>query len=248
MTAAVTQGIIGLLALTLMPATSQSQGNVSASLIQDLSVVVTPVFMQEDIRSGETLQTFAKRVYEDEGFWTTVWNDNPTLLDPSTLHAGQKLMVRTSSQIVPEQLSRPLPTPTPSPTPTSTPTPTPTPVPLPAVLSGSVSLEQVYKDAGARFGVPWQILYGLHMTETGGRDGVIGSPGAPQGPMQFMAGTFASYAVDGNSDGQTDINNAADAIYTAANFLAKHGSIENGLHSYGGNNAGVLRIAKSRGY
>lgn len=248
MTAAVTQGIIGLLALTLMPATPQ--GNVSASLTQELSVVVTPTIMQEEIRSGETLQTFAKRVYGDEVFWTTIWNDNPYLLDPSILHVGQKLTIRTTSQIVPEQLTRPLPTPTPSPspTPTLTPTPTPTSIPLSAVISGSVSLEQVYKDAGARFGVPWQILYGLHMTETGGRDGIIGYPGGPQGPMQFMAGTFASYAIDGNSDGQTDINNAVDAIYTAANFLAKHGSIENGLHSYGGNNAGVLRIAKSRGY
>lgn len=113
----------------------------------------------------------------------------------------------------------------------------------------SSTYDSVYKEAGEKFGVPWQVLYGLHLTETGQRDGTIlnhqGS--GARGPMQFMPGTFRAYAVDGNGDGVTNIDDANDAIYTAANFLAKHGSIYNGLNSYGGNTAGTLAAAKSKG-
>ena len=49
-------------------------------------------------------------------------------------------------------------------------------------------------------------------------------------------------------DGVADINHAVDAIYGAANYLAKHGSIDNGLRAYGGNTIGVLDAARSKGY
>ncbi len=112
------------------------------------------------------------------------------------------------------------------------------------------SYEDVYKDAGAKYNIPWQILYGIHMTETGGRDGPISSgygTGA-QGPMQFMPGTWAAYGVDGDADTVADINNAVDAIHGAANYLAKHGSLENGLRAYGGNYAGTLAYARAKGF
>ena len=110
------------------------------------------------------------------------------------------------------------------------------------------SFADVYKQAAAKYGVPWQILYGLHQTETGGRDGAISSGHGPEGPMQFMPGTFAAYAVDGNGDGHADIDNAVDAIYTAANFIAKHGSVPSALASWGGNTYGTLSLARQQGY
>lgn len=129
----------------------------------------------------------------------------------------------------------------------SEPTPTATSSPVAAPVS---SFDEVYKKAGEAYGVPWQILYGLHMTETGGRDGLImnHSGSGARGPMQFMPGTWAAYGVDGNGDGVADIDNAVDAIYGAANFLAKHGTLEAGLRSYGGNTARTLVLARERGY
>lgn len=66
--------------------------------------------------------------------------------------------------------------------------------------------------------------------------------------MQFMPGTWRAYGVDGNGDGAADINNAVDAIHGAANFIAKHGSIERGLQRYMGNTSGTLAAAQSRGF
>ncbi len=133
---------------------------------------------------------------------------------------------------------------------TVSPTPLPTLIPISVAPAQTTSFEEVYKQAGAKYGVPWQVLYGLHMTETGGRDGYImnHSGSGARGPMQFMPGTFTAYAVDGDGDGKPDIDNAVDAIYTAANYLAKHGSLDNGLRSYGGNTVGTLALARSRGF
>ena len=53
------------------------------------------------------------------------------------------------------------------------------------------------------------------------------SSAGAQGPMQFLPTTFDVYGQDGNDDGKIDINNVADAIYTAANLLAKNGAKAN---------------------
>ena len=42
--------------------------------------------------------------------------------------------------------------------------------------------------------------------------------------MQFIPGTFAAYAVDGNHDGVTDIWSPADSIFTAAHYLCANGA------------------------
>jgi membrane-bound lytic murein transglycosylase B len=44
------------------------------------------------------------------------------------------------------------------------------------------------------------------------------------GPMQFLPSTFASYGVDGNHDGRLDIEDPADAIFTAAAYLCANGA------------------------
>lgn len=138
--------------------------------------------------------------------------------------------------------------------PTVVPTVAPTVAPVvttqPATAAPVSNFDTVYQDAGTKYGIPWQILYGLHITETGGRDGMImnGSGSGARGPMQFMPGTWGAYGVDGNGDGVSDIDNAVDAIHGAANYLAKHGSLDNGLTTYGGAKVRTLQLARERGY
>lgn len=81
------------------------------------------------------------------------------------------------------------------------------------------------KRAAAKYGIDWKILESVWQVETG-KDwsaSSVSSAGA-QGPMQFMPGTWRSYADDGNGDGVSDIGNAEDAVYAAANLLAKSGA------------------------
>ena len=48
--------------------------------------------------------------------------------------------------------------------------------------------------------------------------------GWAMGQLQFMPSTFVDYARDGDGDGRKDIwNNAADAVESAANFMANAG-------------------------
>jgi hypothetical protein len=205
------------------------------------------------VGAGETLDSIAKDEYGASKYWTSLWNDNDFIEDPRIIHAGLELKIRSVKPDQAEELNERLAkiyeeiiSPSPTPSPTTSPQQQPTNVN--PVTSGS--FDEAYKQAGARFGVPWEILYGIHHMETGGRDGAISSgygTGA-QGPLQFMPGTWAAYGIDGNGDGNIDINNAIDAIFGAANFISRHGGVEQGLKSYGGNIELVLNYARSRGY
>ena len=53
--------------------------------------------------------------------------------------------------------------------------------------------------------------------------GTKGGPSGELGHMQFLAGNWLRYRVDGNGDGRTDPYNATDALATAANMLRKNG-------------------------
>lgn len=212
---------------------------------QVLSASVKKELVYYIVKQGETLDQIAKDVYGNISYWTVLWNDNEWLSDPAMIHAGDKLLLREQKPEVVEEIKRPLPTPTITPTPTVAPTPTPLPV---NINVSNLPLDQIYTDAGNKFGVPWQILYAIHVVETGQRDGPIASGYGPQGPMQFLPSTFAVYATDGNGDGVADINNAADAIYTAANYIARHGSVDAALRSYGNTMEAVKRIAATRGW
>ena len=195
----------------------------------------------------DTLKNIALLYYGDESYWTNFWNDNPDIKDPQDLPGGLFLKVQTKKPEKPQELTKQLQDRLPKPQPAFQAAIVVAPQPVEAPSTG---FEDVYKAAGAKYGVPWQILYGIHMTETGGRNGHIVSHlgNGPEGPMQFMPDTFASYAVDGDGDGVADIDNATDAIYTAANYLSKHSSLMAGLQSYGGNIPGTLAIARSRGF
>jgi hypothetical protein len=89
----------------------------------------------------------------------------------------------------------------------------------------------LYRRAGRRYGVPWQILAGIGSLETdhgrsrapGVRAGV-NSHGCCAGPMQFNTrdgppSTWQRYGLDGNRDGTRDIYDPADAIPSGANYL-----------------------------
>ncbi|MFW2545029.1 lytic murein transglycosylase [Primorskyibacter sp. 2E107] len=50
-----------------------------------------------------------------------------------------------------------------------------------------------------------------------------GGPSGELGHMQFLAGNWLRYGVDGNGDGRADPYNAADALASAANMLRRNG-------------------------
>ena len=90
----------------------------------------------------------------------------------------------------------------------------------------------LFQAAGARFGVPWAVLAGIGKVECDDghdpdpsctQEGAVNQAGAG-GPMQFLASTWQLYALDGNGDGRKDRWNAADAIFTAANYLKANGA------------------------
>jgi hypothetical protein len=94
------------------------------------------------------------------------------------------------------------------------------------------SLLALYQGAAERFGIDWAILAGIGKVECDhGRDpapscsteGAVNAAGAG-GPMQFLAATWARYGVDGNGDGIADRWDAADAIYSAADYLRASGA------------------------
>jgi hypothetical protein len=91
------------------------------------------------------------------------------------------------------------------------------PMPIPA------KIKALYIAAAAKYKIPWTLLAGIGMEETGhGRNNHTSSAGA-QGLMQFMPATWRSMGVDGDGDGRADIHNDADSIQSAAHYLTKSG-------------------------
>jgi hypothetical protein len=91
---------------------------------------------------------------------------------------------------------------------------------------------RLYEQAGRRYGVDWAILAGIGKVECDhgrdpdpscAREGVLNAAGAG-GPMQFISSTWARYGVDGDGDGLANRWDAADAIYSAANYLRASGA------------------------
>ncbi len=216
------------------------------------------------VSSNENIIDLAEQYYGSKDYWTNIWMDNPQIQNPNALPEGLKINITSEKPLLVEKVSRERllsllnetsPVSTIQDTSNFSAQVTPIPPSIETVEPTSVpetptNFDDVYKQAGEKYGVPWQILYGLHLTETGLRDGAISNAqgSGAQGPMQFMPGTWKAYGVDGNSDGVADINNAIDAIHSAANYLARHGGVNQGLHYYGGNTSGTLAAACERGY
>lgn len=208
-----------------------------------------------EVKKGDSLSTIAQNVYGGSEYWTVLWQDNRWINDPKVLYSDWKLTIRQekpqpSDIVLPPDLEHKL-------------------ADLQSVehrqLLSSTDIAQaenrgkpkpsdydaIYKAAGEKYGVPWQVLYGLHLTESGlqGSGNIKNKSGTGAiGPMQFMPGTWQAYGVDANGDGIPDITNVEDAIYSAANYLQKHGSLKQGLRSYGGNIQGTLNAARAKGF
>lgn len=70
----------------------------------------------------------------------------------------------------------------------------------------------------------WTLLAAIGQVESGHGANTSTSYAGAQGPMQFLPSTFAAYAVDGDRDGDADINDPADAVFTAARYLCANGA------------------------
>ncbi|WP_192808682.1 C40 family peptidase [Actinomadura montaniterrae] len=82
---------------------------------------------------------------------------------------------------------------------------------------------RLYREAGEKWRIPWNILAGVGWVET--KHGTIGASredgpneAGAAGPMQFKLGTFNQYKDDADGHG-ADRYDAADAIYSAAKML-----------------------------
>ncbi len=108
---------------------------------------------------------------------------------------------------------------------------TPSPDALADIPEGYLAL---YEQAALAYGIPWELLAGVGKVECDhGRsperscfeEGIENRAGAG-GPMQFLASTWATYGLDGDGDGRADRWDPADAVYSAASFLAASGAAD----------------------
>jgi hypothetical protein len=83
-------------------------------------------------------------------------------------------------------------------------------------------LVPLYENAAAKYHLGSRgpsVLAAINFVETDfGTDVATSSAGA-EGWMAFLPSTFEEWGVDGNGDGVKDLFNAADAIFSAANYL-----------------------------
>jgi murein DD-endopeptidase MepM/ murein hydrolase activator NlpD len=114
----------------------------------------------------------------------------------------------------------------------------PPPLLAPPAQSEQLSYAQlsaVWRDAGAAYGIPWQVLAAINKVESNfGRNMGPSSAGAI-GWMQFMPSTWLRWGVDADGDGVADPWRARDAIYAAARYLAASGGqtdISSAVFSY----------------
>src|SRR5215211_7608523 len=84
-------------------------------------------------------------------------------------------------------------------------------------------IKKLYLAAAAKYKIPWTLLAGIGMEETGHGRNIHTSSAGAQGLMQFMPATWRSMGVDGDGDGRADIHNNADSIHSAAHYLTKSG-------------------------
>jgi hypothetical protein len=111
----------------------------------------------------------------------------------------------------------------------------------------------LYQQAGLAFDVPWEVLaavgkvecdHGRHPDPACRQRGVENYAGAG-GPMQFLASTWERYGIDADQDGIADRWNPADAIVSAANYLAASGApgdLEGALYAYNHSQAYVREV------
>jgi murein DD-endopeptidase MepM/ murein hydrolase activator NlpD len=95
----------------------------------------------------------------------------------------------------------------------------------PAVRS-SDELLLLWQNAGASYGVPWQVLAAINKVESNFGQNMGPSSAGALGWMQFMPETWMRWGVDADSNGLADPWNPDDAVYAAARYLAAAGAHE----------------------
>jgi murein DD-endopeptidase MepM/ murein hydrolase activator NlpD len=84
-------------------------------------------------------------------------------------------------------------------------------------------LQQLWRRAGAAYGIPWAVLAAINKIESNfGRNMGPSSAGA-LGWMQFMPETWLRWGLDASGDGVASPWNPEDAVYAAARYLAAAG-------------------------
>jgi murein DD-endopeptidase MepM/ murein hydrolase activator NlpD len=81
----------------------------------------------------------------------------------------------------------------------------------------------IYKKAGQRFHIPWEILAAINSIETDYGRNLNTSPAGAEGWMQFVPTTWAQYGMTVNGTGIPNPYDPTDAIFTAARYLAGNG-------------------------
>lgn len=95
-----------------------------------------------------------------------------------------------------------------------------------------VELVPVYEGAAGSCAMPWAVLAAVGKVETDhGRSTLTGvrsgaNTAGAMGPMQFLAGTWAAYGVDGDNDGLINVYGPVDAIWGAARYLCANGAAD----------------------
>ncbi len=73
-------------------------------------------------------------------------------------------------------------------------------------------------------GMSWTLLAAVGQVESGHGANPGTSYAGARGPMQFLPSTFAAYGVDGDRDGDIDIDDPADSVFSAARYLCANGA------------------------
>ena len=96
-------------------------------------------------------------------------------------------------------------------------------------------LLELWKSAGAAYGVPWEVLGAINKIESNfGRNMGPSSAGAV-GWMQFMPSTWERWGTDADGDGLANPWDPEDGIFSAARYLAAAGAREDlyrGIFAY----------------
>ena len=96
-------------------------------------------------------------------------------------------------------------------------------------------LRPLWERAGAAYGIPWQVLAAINKIESNFGQNMGPSSAGAIGWMQFMPSTWLRWGIDADGNGLADPWAAADAIYSAARYLAAAGGqadIARGVFAY----------------
>jgi hypothetical protein len=84
-------------------------------------------------------------------------------------------------------------------------------------------LVPIFRAAGSRYRISWEILAAINEIETGYGSNLNVSYAGAVGWMQFMPATWRMYGMDANKDGRKDPYDPVDAIFAAARYLKAAG-------------------------